>query len=91
MTIRTIATAAAFAAALALSLVPALADTVTAKVKSWDADNKQLTLDSGEIFPIDPTKTAVPEGLAAGDTVKIDYQSNDNGVTAVYKIEKVQS
>ena len=64
---------------------------VTAKVKSWDADNKQLTLDSGEIFPIDPTKTAVPEGLAAGDTVKIDYQSNDNGVTAVYKIEKVQS
>ena len=83
-------TTAAVAVLAALSSA-ALADTVTAKVKLWDPAKKQLILSSGEVFPIDPAKTEMPADLAPGDTVKIDYQSNDNGVTAIYDVEKVRS
>lgn len=72
---------------LSSALSPAFADTVTAKVKLWNADTKILTLDSNEEFPID-VGVELPEDLKVGDTVTIDYSSTEDGVTAVFSVKK---
>jgi hypothetical protein len=73
-------------AVLAALTGTALADTVTAVVDNWDPATKILTLDSEEEFLLDTKGLVIPEGLKAGDTVTIDYASNDNGVTAINSI-----
>lgn len=77
-------------AALALVSIPlvtaAFADTVVSTVKIWNPGAKQLTLRTGEIFPVDPAKIPMPESLKTGDKIQINYKSDDNGVTAIYSI-----
>ena len=83
-----ILTLAAAAAIAALSASSGFADTVTAKIKAWQANTKELVLESGEVFPIDTAKIQMPENLQPGDTVVIEYTSNDNGVNDVFSVVK---
>ncbi len=83
-----ILTLAAAAAIAALSASSVFADTVTAKIKAWQPDTMELVLESGEVFPIDTAKIQMPDNLQPGDTVVIEYTSNDNGVNDVFSVVK---
>ncbi|WP_102106912.1 hypothetical protein [Oceaniglobus roseus] len=67
------------AALLAASTLPALADTTSGTVIAYDRVAKIIVLDDRTVWSLETLKTP-PEGLKAGDRVKIDYTSNgDNG------------
>jgi CxxC motif-containing protein len=84
MIMRVLITGALIAAASSI----ASADAVTAKVRAWNPVAKTLTLESLEVFPIDTTKVEVPTDLKQGDTVVIDNSSTEDGVTAVFSVNR---
>jgi len=68
---------------LAASAVPAFADSVTAKVKDWDAASRTITLqDNSQFADIAPT-VAVPAALKSGDRVTVNYEVDWDGQQAV--------
>jgi len=81
--------ARAFLAAglLAVSLVPASADNVTATVSRWDAQNRVLTLNDNSQFLDVPARFALPSDLKPGSRVSIDYTASENGVDAITGIK----
>jgi hypothetical protein len=61
------------ASLVAVSVAPALADSVTAKVLNWDATTRTITLqDHSQFMSIAPS-VAVPAGLMTGDQVTVKY------------------
>lgn len=70
---------------LAASVAPALADSVTAAVNTWDAANRTLTLADKSQFMNIASEVAVPD-LRAGDQVTIDYNATEDGVQAINSI-----
>lgn len=72
---------------LAVGLVPASADNVTATVSHWDAQNRVLTLNDNSQFMDIPAKFALPGDLKPGSRVSIDYNASENGVDAITGIK----
>ncbi|MEW9920893.1 hypothetical protein AB2B41_14860 [Marimonas sp. MJW-29] len=73
---------------LTVAVVPALADEVTGTVLAFDRVDRVIVLDDKSVFNVANVEI-VPEGLKAGDTITIDYQSDgENGVKAIRSITK---
>lgn len=62
-------------AGIAMMTGIAFAEDLTATVKSYGSSSHLLTLDDGKSFTLDE-QVAVPEGLAAGKKVTIQFDSN---------------
>jgi hypothetical protein len=67
---------------LAASLSPAFADSVTATVTNWDATSRTITLEDFSQFAAIAATVAVPN-LKAGDEVTVNYEGDENGVSAI--------
>jgi hypothetical protein len=85
-------TRALFVAAglLVASFGPALSDNVTAAVTDWDARSRTITLEDKSQFMAIPDKIAVPPSLKAGDEVMIDFESSENGIEAINRIDIIR-
>jgi hypothetical protein len=70
---------------LAASFSPALANSITATVDSWDASHRILTLDRRSQFADIPKEVAVPD-LTAGDRMTVDYYADEDGIQAINAI-----
>jgi hypothetical protein len=73
---------------LAVSVAPALADSVTAKVLNWDPSNRTITLqDHSQFMNIAPS-VAVPSQLIAGDSITVKYAEvpESDGVQSVSSV-----
>ncbi|MGR3271763.1 hypothetical protein DU478_19890 [Thalassococcus profundi] len=67
------------AALLAVTAVPAFADSTQGTVLAYDRVANVIVLEDKTVWSLETLKT-VPEGLKAGDTVEINFTSNaDNG------------
>lgn len=78
-------------APLALSLAilagPALADTVTGQVRSYDTNTTMLILTDGTVWSLRDGGAAAPEGIKPGDMVRITYVSaGDNGFGKIQSV-----
>ncbi len=74
----------AFAALLA---APVLADEVTDTVLAFDRKAGLIVLVDKTVFTLTKTDAEAPEGLKAGDTVTIVYQSRgDDGVGVIESV-----
>lgn len=62
-------------AGIAMMTGVAFSEDLAATVKSYDSSSHLLTLDDGKSFTLDE-QVAVPEGLAAGKKVTIQFDSN---------------
>jgi len=60
---------------LMLAVSPAFADSVTDKVLAFDRKANLIVLADKTVFGLTDTDAQMPEGLLAGDTVKITYES----------------
>ncbi|SEM78563.1 hypothetical protein [Palleronia pelagia] len=64
----------------ALFAAPAFADTVTGTVLAFDRMAQVIVLDDKSVWSLEDGGATAPEGLVAGDTVTIDFQTvSDNG------------
>ncbi|MGX1495717.1 hypothetical protein [Roseibium aggregatum] len=75
------------AAFLAAGLVPAVADSVTASVETWNPVTRTLVLSDKTQFQTISSSVAVPDTLAAGKTVTIVYDGSESGVDSILSIE----
>lgn len=76
----------ALASAILLVAVPALADQTTGTVVAYDRVAKILVFSDKSIWPLE-TASEIPEGLAAGVTVTLDFESDgDNGLVKINSI-----
>ncbi|EAV42111.1 hypothetical protein SIAM614_20520 [Stappia aggregata IAM 12614] len=75
------------AAFLAAGLVPAVADSVTASVETWNPTTRTLVLSDKTQFQTISSSVAVPDTLAAGKTVTIVYDGSESGVDSILSIE----
>ena len=76
-------------AAFAALVTPAFADTTTGVVVAFDRKANVLVMDDKTIWQLSKD-TVVPDGLLAGDTVKITFTSTgDDGVKSVDQLEKM--
>ena len=70
---------------LAASMAPALADSMTAKVISWDPAERTITFEDFSQFASIPKEVAVPD-IKAGDVVTVDYEALDNGYDTINSV-----
>jgi hypothetical protein len=70
---------------LLASLGPALADSVTASVISWDPAQRTITLEDFSQFAGIPATVKVPD-INPGDVVTVDYEAYDNGYDSINSI-----
>lgn len=75
------------AAFLAAGLVPAVADSVTASVETWNPVTRTLVLSDKTQFQTISSSVAVPDTLATGKTVTIVYDGSESGVDSILSIE----
>ena len=81
-------TAAALALALASS--PALAaDEIDGTVLAFDRVARVLVMSDKSVIPLDNVQSELPEDLVAGDKVAVKYGSDEDGVSIVYSIERI--
>ena len=74
--------------AILTSLVtaPSFADTITSRVMSYDKAAKVLVLSDKTIIPLNNPDLVIPDEVAAGVTVTIDYETaGDNGFVKAKK------
>ena len=75
------------AAFLAAGLLPAAADSVTSTVGSWNPTTRTLVLSDRTQYVRVPDTIDVPADLAPGKTVKITFDSSENGVDTIFAVE----
>ncbi|SNR81789.1 hypothetical protein [Puniceibacterium sediminis] len=79
--------AALIASLLAVSAVPAFADSTSGTVVAFDRKANVLVLDDKTVWSLETLKS-VPEDLKSGDVIMIDFTSNaDNGWGKINAIE----
>jgi len=71
---------------LTASFAPALSDSVTATVKSWDEANRTLTLEDFSKF-MDIPGTVAMQGLKGGEEVTVEYDGSENGIETITRVE----
>ncbi len=75
-----------FIAALLIAATPALADFATGTVTSYDAKTRTLVLDDKTVWQLGED-TLVPDMMAAGDKIIIDFTSaGDDGIASIQSI-----
>ncbi|TMM51166.1 hypothetical protein [Sulfitobacter sabulilitoris] len=74
--------------ALMLAATPVFADEVSGTILAFDRVDHILVMEDKTVLTV-PNPEVIPEGLMAGDTIKVEFQSDgDNGVVKVNSIEK---
>lgn len=77
-----------FTAALLLAAAPAIADEVSGTILAYDRVAGVIVMDDKTVWSMELIETA-PEGLVAGDTVKIMFETaGEDGMTKIDSIEK---
>jgi hypothetical protein len=71
---------------LAASLTPALADSVTAYIDAWDPASRTITFDDQSQISNIPATVTIPAGLEVGVQVTVDYEGDENGITAINSV-----
>jgi hypothetical protein len=74
---------------LIASFSPALADSVTAGVISWDSAERTITLEDYSQFAAIPGTVAVPD-IKSGDVITVDYSALDNGYDTINSITVIK-
>ena len=75
-------------AALIVSAIPALADNTSGTVLAFDRVAHVLVLDDKTVWNL-PPDLMLPENLAAGDTITIDYDgAGENGYGEINSITR---
>jgi hypothetical protein len=74
------------AAFLAAGLVPAVADSMTASVETWNPTTRTLVLSDKTQFQGIAEDVFVPEDLSAGETITITFEGSEDGVAAILAI-----
>ncbi|MDH3449078.1 MAG: copper-binding protein [Gammaproteobacteria bacterium] len=69
--------------ALLMNASLASADVTDGTVLALDRKAKSLVLTDRSAWALDAMKSAMPEGLKAGDRVEINYESDEDGVSAI--------
>jgi hypothetical protein len=77
--------AALVSSALALA-APALADDVTSTVTAYDRVDGIIVLADKSVFALDVLTGEIPPTLSAGDRITIDYEGDEDGVSAINSI-----
>ncbi|MFT5658301.1 MAG: hypothetical protein ACI9KN_001580 [Gammaproteobacteria bacterium] len=72
--------------ALVLQSLPAAADTIDGTVLAVDRKAKTLVLTDRTAWALDTIQSTLPDGLKAGDRIEIDYDSDEEGVSAIRNI-----
>ena len=67
--------------------VPGAADVTSGTVLVHDRMAKILVLTDRTVWPLELLKSAAPDGLKAGDRVEIEYESDEEGVSAINSIQ----
>ncbi|HZD88659.1 MAG TPA: hypothetical protein VE224_01035 [Pseudolabrys sp.] len=70
---------------LAASVAPALADSIIAKVISWNPAERTITFEDMSQFASIPADVTVPE-IRPGDTVTVDFEALDNGYDKINSV-----
>jgi hypothetical protein len=81
----TIVAAALFLAAAAITST-ARADDVTSTVTAYDRVAGVIVLKDKSVFALDKMTGDVPATLSAGDRITIDYEGDEDGVSAINSI-----
>ena len=66
------------------------ADFVTAKITSWDPVSRTLVLADKTRVESIPADVAVPEMIAAGQSVTVSYIGSEDGIQQVLSVEIAQ-
>ena len=70
---------------VAASITPALSESVTASVTTWDAASRTITLEDNSQFVGIPATVTVPH-LKQGDEVTVNYEASESGVEAINSV-----
>ena len=79
-------------AALALLAAPPLAiasDAIEGTVLAFDRVARVLVMSDRSVVPLDNLRGEVPEDLVAGDRVAVSYESDEDGISIVNSIERI--
>lgn len=72
--------------ALWLQALPAAADATDGTVLALDRKARTLILTDRTVWSLDLLNSALPADLKAGDRIEIDYESDEEGVSAIKTI-----
>ena len=78
--------------ALALLAAPPAAlasDEIEGTVLAFDRVARVLVMSDRSVVPLDNLRGEVPEDLVAGDRIAISYESDEDGVSIVNSIERL--
>ena len=64
-------------------------DVSTGTVLIFDRKANILVLSDRTVWQLELTKSPLPDGLKAGDRVKIEYESDEEGISAISGIERM--
>lgn len=80
---------ALLAAAVLAAATPAFADETTGKVLAFDRKANIIVLQDKTVWELG-TEATIPEGLVAGETVRLVYESaGEDGLTKIYEIVRL--
>ena len=80
----------ALALALAAASPPALAtDEIDGTVLAFDRVARVLVMKDKSVIPLDNLETDLPEDLVAGDRVAVRYESDEDGISVVHSVERI--
>jgi hypothetical protein len=78
--------AAVFAIAVLSAILPARADEVTSTVTAYDRVAGVLVLKDKSVIALDKMTGDAPATLSAGDRVSIEYEGDEDGISAINSI-----
>lgn len=80
----------AAAAAILLTTIaigtPAMANSASGTVKSYDRVSKVLVMIDKSVYALDGVKAEIPASLSAGDKISIEYDGDEDGITSINSI-----
>jgi len=82
LTIKSVS-AAAFVFSSLVVAAPALANSVTSTVTAYDRVAGVIVLADKSVFSLDTLTAEIPTTLSAGDRITVDFQGDEDGVTAI--------
>ena len=79
-----------FIASLVVAVAPASADLLDGTVLAYDRVASVLVMKDKSVVPLDNFTGEMPSDLAAGDMIEVSYASDEDGISEVYSITKME-
>ena len=83
---RLVAAGFALSVAAVAAALPAYANSLSGTVGNWDAEKKLLTLTNGEAIYLRAKDLAVPETLAPGRKVTLEFQGGEGAYDVITSV-----